>query len=254
MIDTHCHLDLTIFDSDREDVLQSAHNTGVTDIILPGISYANWPAIKQLHSLTAPINLHASYGLHPMFIDEHRDEDITHLKHWLEIEKPIAVGECGLDFFIKRLNKERQLSIFETHVQLACEFNLPLIIHSRKSLDLILKTLRKFPTCKGVIHCFSGSEQQANQLIELGFYLGFGGPITYSRAKKLRHLVSTLPLECLLLETDAPDQPDENHRGLRNEPAWLVNITKTFAELRQDSVENIVRMTTLNAKELFAIR
>lgn len=253
MIDTHCHLDLPVFNTDRKNILQSAHNNGLTDIILPGISVANWSAIKQIQAVTSPVKLHTSYGLHPMFIDEHYDEDITHLKYWLETEKPVAIGECGLDFFIKGLDKERQLSIFEAHVQLACEFNLPLIIHSRKSLDLILRTLRKYPTCNGVIHCFSGSEQQAKQLIELGFYLGFGGPITFSRAKKLRHLVSILPLEHLLLETDAPDQPDENHRGLRNEPAWLVNVAKTFAELRQDSVENIVRMTTLNAKELFAI-
>lgn len=254
MIDTHCHLDLSIFDRDRVNVLQTAFDMGITDIILPSISYNNWSAIKQLTTLASPINLHASYGLHPMFIKQHQESDIDSLKGWLEIETSIAVGECGLDFFIKDHDKERQLAFFEAQVRLACEFELPLIIHARKSLDLILKIIRKYAVSYGAIHSFSGSEQQARQLIDLGFYLGFGGPVTYPRAKKLRRLVSQLPLERLLLETDAPDQPDASHRGLRNEPAWLINIAETFAELRQDSLENIVRMTTLNAKELFSLK
>lgn len=253
MIDTHCHLDLATFDHDRADVLQQAKAVGVSDIIVPSISRANWSAVKQLTQQPSSVKLHACYGLHPMFMKQHREADLESLRQYMQSEMPVAVGECGLDFFINDDDKERQLYFFEAQVKIACDFNLPLIIHARKSLDFILKIVRKYPSSYGVIHSFSGSEQQANQLIGLGFYLGFGGPVTYSRAKKLRRLVTCLPLEHLLLETDAPDQPDESHRGLRNEPAFLVKIAETFAELRQDSTENIDRITTLNAKELFTL-
>lgn len=253
MIDTHCHFDLAIFDHDRNTLLQNAHEVGITDIILPSISHSTWATIRELTRQSSPVSLHSSYGLHPMFLNKHSDSDIDQLKIWLDKETPIAVGECGLDFFINKPDKERQLMLFEAQVKLACDFDLPLIIHSRKSLDFILKILRKYPSSRGVVHSFSGSEQQANQLINLGFLLSFGGPVTFPRARKLRYLVSHLPLEYLLLETDAPDQADETHKGLRNEPAWLINIAHAFAELRHDSIENIVRITTFNAKKLFTL-
>lgn len=252
MIDTHCHLDFKVFDNDRESVLQAAKNNGISDIIIPSILLDNWASVKQLTEHYQQPKLHPAYGLHPMFSKKQKEEDIAVLESWIQTEKPIAIGECGLDFFIDDFQQAKQLYLFEAQVKLACQYDLPLIIHARKSLDIVLKILRKYPSSRGVIHSFSGSEQQAYQAIKLGFYLGFGGVISFTRAKKLRRLVANLPLEYLLLETDAPDQSDAQHYGLRNEPAWLIHVAETFAELRHDNIENIAKITTSNAKKLFS--
>ena len=253
-IDSHCHLDRSCFSADRANVLAAAQSAQISDIIIPAITAQHWQRMQYIQADNhSGVNLHLAYGLHPMFMAQHQADDLNHLYDWLSQKNPIAVGECGLDFFIKDADKTRQLAVFEAQVKLSCEFALPLIIHARKSLDLVFKILRKYPSSTGVVHCFSGSEQQAHQLINLGFYLSFGGVITYPRAKKIRTLAANLPLEYLLLETDAPDQADKQHYGQRNEPAWLVNIAATLAELRQDSIENIARISCLNTKTLFAL-
>lgn len=259
LIDTHCHFDLPTFDIDREALCLAAKVSGVRHIIIPAINANAWLQMKQLQRgwSKEDLSLHMAYGLHPMFIEQHTDQDISRLKLWLESEEAVAVGECGLDFFVKGLDKQRQFELFEAQVQLAKDYQLPLIIHARKSLDFILKTIRKYANCStpltGVIHSFSGSAQQAEQLIDHGFYLGFGGVITYPRAKKLRHVLKEIPLEALLLETDAPDQPDIKWQGKRNEPSRLQTIARHVAEIRQDDVENIAKITTQNAKQLFKL-
>jgi len=253
MIDSHCHLDLTAFDADRNAVIQRASDNGVTDIIVPAVQSSNWMKLQQVCEAEGPLKTHAAYGLHPVFDAHHRPEDLTLLEDWLSNKSAIAVGECGLDFFIDKYDRLRQLRYFTAQLDLAVQFQLPLIIHSRKSLDLVLKEIRLRPSLTGVIHSYSGSLQQAKQLIDLGFYLGFGGPVTYPRARKLRSLVADLPLENLLLETDAPDQPDESHYKRRNEPGWLPQIASCVAELRNTSVESVVLTTTQNCKRLFAI-
>lgn len=257
LIDTHCHVDLSRFDVDREAVLQRAVEAKVAKIIVPAIMAAHW---STLASLTQHYpNVFAAYGLHPMFMSHHHQQDIDTLVPYLQAETTIAVGECGLDFFIfdkqsdNEAAKKAQIALFYAQLSLAQQYNLPVIIHSRKSLDLVLKALRLYPDLCGVIHSFSGSQQQAYQLIDQGFYLGFGGVITYPRAKKLRYLVSTLPLDALLLETDAPDQPDIEHYGQRNEPAFLMNIAQVVADLRDISVQAVAQITTQNATELFKV-
>ncbi|MCK5812977.1 MAG: TatD family hydrolase [Cocleimonas sp.] len=255
LIDTHCHLDLAVFDADREAVLQRALDRSVSDIIIPAVTASHWKNIKAL--TTKQSHLHPAYGLHPMFMSQHKVQDLDRLERWLQSEKAIAVGECGLDFFIfnqqtnRQQAKAAQQHLFHHQLVLAEQYNLPVILHSRKSLDLILKEIRQYPHLRGVVHSFSGSKQQAHQLIDQGFYLGFGGPITYTRAKKLRHLVSTLPLDALLLETDAPDQPDATHYGQRNEPAFLHPIAQTIAELRGILLDEVIHCTTDNAHRLF---
>jgi TatD DNase family protein len=180
-------------------------------------------------------------------------QDLDHLERWLQSKRMIAVGECGLDFFIfnQQKNVEQakaaQQHLFHNQIALAEQYHLPVILHSRKSLNLILKEIRQYPNLRGVVHSFSGSKQQAHQLIDLGF----GGPITYPRAKKLHHLVSTLPLDALLLETDAPDQPDASHYGQPNEPAFLHLIAETIAKLRGILFNDVIHSTTDNAKRLF---
>jgi TatD DNase family protein len=176
---------------------------------------------------------------------------LTQLAHWLAQEKPVAVGECGLDYYVKTLDKSQQDYFFTAQLQLAQETRLPVIIHARRSVEAVIQQVRRFKYLSGVVHSFAGSLQQAQHLIELGFYLSFGGPITYPGAHKLRKLVQVLPLEALLLETDAPDQPLATHRGERNEPAYLLEVLHTVATLRAQDPMDIAQATTRNALKLF---
>ncbi|HIO91993.1 MAG TPA: TatD family deoxyribonuclease [Leucothrix mucor] len=256
LVDSHCHIDLTPFDSDRDAVLQRAKKAMVSHIITPAVTASRWDNLKALAEKYRCIL--PAYGLHPMFMPEHTNQHLDDLEQFLQVEKAISVGECGLDFFIKTEQsddaKKAQLNLFTSQLSIAQQFKLPVIIHARKSLDLVLKEIRQKRELSGVVHSFSGSEQQAHQLIDQGFYLGFGGPITYTRANKLRRLASSLPLDALLLETDAPDQPDASHHGLRNEPAWINHIAQTVADLRGISYEEVVETTSRNAFKLFQIK
>jgi TatD DNase family protein len=254
-IDSHSHIDFTEFDADRPQVIARAIETGVSDIIVSSTTAIRWPLVKKV-VLDNPPHCHAAYGLHPMFMQKHDSAHLDQLKHWLINNNAVAVGEIGLDFFIHEIgenDKAVQIEIFVGQLEIAKEYNLPVIIHARKSLDIVLKYLRQFPGLCGSIHSFSGSAQQAKQLIELGFYLGFGGPVTYSRATRLRKLLVDLPLDALLLETDSPDQPDALHHGKRNEPAYLINIATDIAKLRGIELAKLASITTHNAKKLFKI-
>ena len=253
LIDSHCHLDLSSFDDDRQAVLDRSLAQHVSDIIVPAVEAAGWEKLQHLCQDANPVQIHAAYGLHPVFEQQHEVNHLDWLDQQLSHPSTIAVGECGLDFFIKEYDKQKQLALFTGQLDLAVQHQLPLVIHSRKSLDFVLKELRLRPGLTGVIHSYSGSYQQAKQLIDLGFYLGFGGPITYTRAKKLRGLVVDLPLESLLLETDSPDQPDLANHGKRNEPSWLMNIASCIATLRNTSVEQVAEVTTNSAQRLFRI-
>lgn len=251
LIDSHCHFDLPIFDHDRDQLQQQMKLAGITDIIFPATTADNWQRLKNVTD--SCLGYHASYGLHPMFMQQHTLEHSAKLRTWLEHEPVVAVGECGLDFFIPNVQQTAQEELFLHHLQLARDFDLPLIIHARKSLDIVLKHIRRINNLRGVIHSFSGSQQQADQLIAAGFYLGIGGTVTYERAKRLRSVVRNVPETCLLLETDSPDQPDSQWRGKRNEPTRLPVITAKLAEIRQTSVQHIADITTTNALRLFAL-
>ncbi len=254
-IDSHCHLDFSVFNNDRDQLIESARTKGVEKIIIPAVSRKNWQAVKILKESYAIAEV--AYGLHPMFMSQHKKAHLAELRLFLqastEINRPIAIGECGLDFYIKDADKSTQIEIFVEQLKIASDFSLPVIIHARKSLDIILKYVRKFPELNGVIHSFSGSMQQAEICMNQGFLLGFGGPVTYTRATKLRKLVVELPLEGLLLETDAPDQPDSKHWGQRNVPANLIDIATVVAELRAINLSEVAHITTQNAKELFKL-
>jgi len=184
-------------------------------------------------------------------LPEHKREDIKQLSHWLECEHPVAIGECGLDFYIKNPNKKRQIELFEAQVELASESGLPLIIHARKSVEDVLQLLRHYPGVKGVCHSYSGSLQQALQLFERGFLIGLGGPVTYSRATRLQRLLAELPIEALVLETDAPDQPPQGHQGSRNEPAFLLEIVRSISQIVRSPENELIASTSKNARRLF---
>lgn len=249
LVDSHCHLDAPEFDGDRDAMLARARAAGVAAMVVPAITAASWPALRQ--ACTSDAALHPAYGLHPMFLAEHRTVHLDELRTWLEREKPCAVGECGLDFFVEGLDATAQRHYFEKQLQLAREFELPVIVHARRAVEEVIHTLRRIGGLRGVIHSFSGSLEQARQLWDMGFLIGLGGPVTYPRANRLRTLVAAMPLEFLLLETDAPDQPDADIRGQRNEPARLAAIAAAVAALRGQAPEEIASQTTANARRLF---
>lgn len=249
LVDSHCHLDAAEFDADREAVIARAGAAGVGMQIVPAVTAASWPKLRDV--CAADTGLHPAYGLHPMFLVEHRPEHLQQLRDWVEREKPCAIGECGLDFFVDDLDPAAQRMYFQGQLEVARDFQLPLIVHARRALDEVILRIRRVGGLSGVVHSFSGSPEQARQLWDLGFMIGLGGPITYTRANRLRGLVTQMPLEFLLLETDAPDQPDAGIRGQRNEPSRLRQILDTVAELRQHPAADIAVQTTANAKRLF---
>ena len=251
IIDSHCHIDFPEFDDDREQVLERAFNVGVRRIIVPGVMQQTWPGIQ--HCCDKYQHLYPCYGLHPYFIDRHTEQHLTDLEYWLQTKQPIAVGECGLDFFLKELDRNRQHYFFEQQLDLAVKFKLPVVIHARKSTEEVIRAIKQRPSLRGMIHSYSGSYEQAIQLIDLNFYLSFGGPATYPNSKRLRKMILQLPLECILVETDAPDQPVANAENRRNEPACISHVIDSIAELHQVDREEVIMTTAENAQQLFQL-
>ncbi len=251
LIDSHCHLDAPEFDGDRAEVLARARSAGVSAQIVPAVTAASFAALADLAA--AEPDVHAAFGLHPMYLADHRPEHLDQVRERLVGGAAVAVGECGLDYFVDGLDPEQQRVYFAGQVNLAREFDLPLVIHARRAVDEVIATLRRIGKVRGVVHSYSGSEEQAQQLWKLGFCLGIGGPITFERAQRLRRIVASMPIEYLLLETDAPDQPDQWHRGQRNEPAHLATIAQTVADLRGIGVDEIAQATSDNARRMFRL-
>ncbi len=251
IFDTHCHIDLPAFDADREAVISHARELGVTHMVVPAIVARGW---KRLVSIcNEHPGLLPALGLHPMFTSEHIDADITALAETVEHTRPVAIGEIGLDYFIDGADRKRQQTLLEAQLDLARQFDLPVILHVRKAHDNMLATLRRLRVCGGTAHAFSGSLQQAQQYIDLGFRLGFGGMITHERATRLRRLACELPAEALVLETDAPDMPGAAHRGQRNSPEYLPEYLHVLAQLRNEDPETLARQTSANAREVFGL-
>ncbi len=251
LVDSHCHLDAPRFDEDRAQVLARARDAGVVQQVVPAVTAAGWPRLREV-CRQAP-GLYPAYGLHPMFMDDHRQAHLVELAQWLERERPCAVGECGLDFFVQGHDPAQQLWFFEAQLRLARQFDLPVIVHARKAVDAVTAAIRRVGGLRGVVHSFSGSPQQAAMLYREGFLLGLGGPMTWPRAQRLQALVKQMPLEQLLLETDAPDQPDAEIGGQRNEPARLQVIARHVASLRGVALDEVARVTSDNARRLFGL-
>jgi TatD DNase family protein len=259
-IDTHCHLDAPEFDADRDAVRAAARARGVEHIVIPAVERAHWSgaiALAQRHGDSYAL------GIHPLYTPRAQEADIAALRAVLAERQGdpqlVAVGEIGLDFFVPGLDHERQIWFYEQQIQLARTFGLPVILHVRKSSDRLLKTLRATPVVGGIAHAFNGSAQQAQAFIDLGFKLGFGGAITYDRALKLRDLAVTLPLESIVLETDAPDIPphwlyttaEQRAAGQpqgRNTSAELPRIAQEIALLRGMPLPALQTATTANAR------
>lgn len=249
LVDSHCHLDAPEFDADRDAVVARARAAGVRRQVVPAIHARGWPGLKAV--CAAHAGLWPAYGLHPVYLDAHRRQDLDALGEWIQRERPVAVGECGLDFFVEGLDRDEQAHYFDAQLALARASGLPVIVHARRAVDAVIAAIRRHAGVRGVVHSFSGSAEQAAQLHRSGWMVGLGGPVTYARANRLRGLAATLPLDQLLLETDAPDQPDSAHRGGRNEPARLGNVLDTIASLRGMPADALAHATTANAVRLF---
>ncbi len=251
LFDSHSHLDAGEFDADRDAVVARALAAGVTTQVLPAVTRAGFDTVAAACA-RYPGCLPA-WGLHPMYIDVHRQADLAELGRWLEARRPVAIGEIGLDLFVRDLNFTRQEYFYVEQLKLARAHDLPVLLHCRRANDAILKHLRRIRVPGGIAHAFSGSRQQADEFLKLGFKLGFGGAFTWSRATRLRELARDLPLEGIVLETDSPDIPPAWLGRGRNEPAELAGIAAALAELRGIAVAEVAQATTANARAVLRL-
>jgi TatD DNase family protein len=257
MIDSHCHLDASEYSEDRLEVLRRAFVAGVSKIVNPAVSAANFEAVKQL-SVTSE-NLHFrglspqvfyALGIHPMYVDYASLSDLDLLKVAIgqSLTDPffVGVGEIGLDGFVPGLDHAKQLVFFEAQLRIAKDFDLPVIMHVRRAQDSVLKQLRRYKPVAGIAHAFNGSDQQAAQFFDLGCVLGFGGAMTFTRALQIRSLAHSLPIDAIVLETDSPDISPSWQHPARNEPCHVAGIAQALAELRSLSLVEIRNSTSAN--------
>ncbi len=247
LIDTHSHIDLEIFADDLYEVLERSRAVGIVGQVLPGVSQQGWKRIIRLCSTEK--DLYPALGLHPMYLHPYAEEDLSLLRTHALNGKIVAIGEIGLDYFAQNVDRATQQELFKAQLEIAMESRLPVLLHVRKAHDQVQKILRNMRFGHGgIVHAFSGSLQQAERYMELGFLLSICGTITYDRATKIRSVAAQLPLDSIVLETDSPDIPPKTYHGQRNSPEYLPEILCSLAQLRNESMEDIARQTTLNAR------
>ncbi|MGE8099468.1 TatD family hydrolase [Pseudomonas fluorescens] len=254
LIDSHTHLDFPDFDPDRQALLAQCRALGVKRMVVLGVYQRNWQRVWDL--VQSDPDLHAAFGLHPVYVDEHRPADLTELADWLTRlaghRQLCAVGEIGLDYFLEDLDRERQQALFEAQLQLAADFQLPALLHVRRSHAAVIATLKRFRLKRaGIIHAFAGSQEEAREYLKLGFKLGLGGAATWPQALRMHKVIAGLPLESVVLETDSPDMAPAMYPGQRNSPAHLPAICAALAQIMAISPEQLAAASTANACELF---
>ncbi|MES2106968.1 MAG: TatD family hydrolase [Pseudomonadota bacterium] len=259
-IDTHCHLDASEFGGDSLAVAERAAQKQVSAIVIPAVHPSNFSAVAQLAQQRR--DCFYALGIHPMYVPGAKEQDLQALRdtvanildHQQQHPRFVAIGEIGLDFFVPELSvsplKEKQEFFYTEQLKIARDFDLPVLLHVRRSQDIILKYLRRIKVVGGIAHAFNGSEQQAQAFVDLGFKLGFGGAMTFTRALQIRRLAAQLPLEAIVLETDAPDISPSWLHPAANSPAELPQIGAVLAELRGLPVEQVARQTTANAHQV----
>lgn len=251
-IDTHCHFDFPPFTGDEPGSLRRAADAGVTDIIVPAIEAARFDGVLALAGRYPA--LHAALGLHPIVIQRHDDAALSLLARYLEQQHPqvVAIGEIGLDLYMDEPQFTRQEALLDAQLRLAKSHDLPVILHSRRTHDTLAMYLKRHALpCTGVIHGFAGSLQQAQRFVDLGYCIGVGGTITYPRASKTRDVIARLPLDALLLETDAPDMPLNGFQGQPNRPERAADVFAVLCELRAESQDAIASALLDNTQRLF---
>jgi len=256
LIDTHCHLDAHEFDENRDALVFAARNAGVSGTIIPAVDVHNFAAIREC--CMRYTGCFPAYGIHPLYLERANEADLSLLRDWLKSQiegdvPPVAVGEIGLDFYVAGGDAVRQALFFNEQLKIARDFDLPVLLHVRRSVDQVLKYLRRIGVRGGIAHAFNGSRQQAEEFIHLGFKLGFGGAMTYPGSTRIRELAATLPIDAIVLETDAPDIPPCWLPAGRNTPAELVRIASVFAELRDLSGVEVQVATSANVRAVLRL-
>ena len=254
--DTHVHWDASEFDQDREAALERACAAGVRYCLNPSVTVNG---IEQVQTLAALSQSHdawprilPAYGIHPLYVDQSAPDDIDQLEKHLRAQRPVAIGEIGLDAYEGAPDFEKQRVLFEAQLALAVTYQLPVVLHVRHAVEAVIQSIKRIQgkgqkTPGGIAHAFNGSRVQAEQLIDMGFLLGFGGSCTYTGSTRIRALASELPIAAIVLETDAPDMAPMWLRGQRNESSQLPRIAETLATLRNQSLAQLCAATTANA-------
>lgn len=254
LIDSHTHLDFADFDADRRDVLARSRQLGVRRMVVLGVYQQNWQRLWDLVQDDA--DLFAAFGLHPVYLDDHRPADLTELGDWLTRlnghRQLCAVGEIGLDYFLEHLDRARQQALFEAQLQLAVDFQLPALLHVRRSHAAVIATLKRIRLSRGgIIHAFAGSYEEAREYLKLGFKLGLGGAATWPQALRMHKVLARLPLDAVVLETDSPDMAPVMYPGQRNSPEHLPQICAALAAHLNTQPLSLAEASTRTACELF---
>ena len=254
MIDTHCHLDFDRFDEDRSAVVQRALDAGVEQIIVPALDLDNCRAVLKLTDQYDEV--YAAVGVHPNSAAGWQDSWMGVLRDLAQQPKVVAIGEIGLDYYWDKCPPAVQHRALSLQLALAAELDLPVIIHNRESSADVIRLLRESPLANrpnpGVLHSFSASWETAVAVLDMGFYLGFTGPVTFKKADDLRDIVAKVPPNRLLVETDAPFLAPQPRRGKRNEPAYVAYVVEKIAEVRNETIAAVDQQTTANARRLFS--
>lgn len=252
LTDTHTHLYSKEFDSNRNELIQTAIDLGITRLFMPNVDSESIPGMFQVEK-QFPNNCFAMMGLHPCSVGAKYQQELQVVEYWLNKRKFVAIGEIGIDLYWDKTFFEQQQDAFRTQIQLAKKYNIPYIIHSRNSFDEVYEIVNEFKEdkIKAIFHCFSGNVEQAQKIIELGnFKLGIGGVVTFKNSG-LDKVVEAIDLKHLVLETDAPYLAPMPHRGKTNHPEYLMLIAKKIAEIKNISVEEVAEVTTQNSKDVF---
>lgn len=251
LIDTHCHLNSPQFAEEVEELIHKAAEQGVRKIVIPSYDYES--NLRAIEIAEQHEGVYAQVGYHPCDLNDLTDDHYQRLYEWSKHPKVVAIGEIGLDYHWDTTTPELQDRMFRKQIAIAKELGRPIVIHDREAHGDILKILKEENAAQvgGIMHCYSGSWEMAQECMKLNFYISFGGPVTFKNGKRPQEVASKVPLERLLVETDAPYLTPEPHRGKRNEPAYVRHVAEKIAALRELSYEEIARQTTQNAEAIF---
>ena len=253
-IDTHAHTYTDKFKDDLDEVIALSLSANVDKVLLPNIDSLT---IDKLFSLcdSYPEHFYPMVGLHPCSVNDAYKNELNKLEPYLEDERVIAIGETGTDLYWDQTYKDQQFQALEIQISWALDLDLPIVLHSRDSIDMSIDIISKFQngSLRGVFHCFGGSAQQAQQIMDLGFFMGIGGTVTFKSNKALRETLIHVPLTSILLETDAPYLTPHPYRGKRNNSSYIPLIGETLSNIYEEPIENIAKVTSLNASKLFGL-
>jgi len=253
LFDTHSHLNSPKFADELPQLIEAARANGVQNIVIPGYDYES--NVRAVEIAEANEGIYCAVGYHPCDLNDLTDDHYQQLYTWAKLDSVVAIGEIGLDYYWDTTTKELQDQMFRKQIAIAKDLNMPIVIHDRDAHGDILRLLQEEDAAKvgGIMHCFSGSWEMAQECMKLGFYISFGGPVTFKNGKRPAEVASKIPLDRLLVETDAPYLTPEPYRGKRNEPAYVKHVAEKIAALREMPFEELAAATTANAKTLFRI-